>query len=442
MWRKRLAAESGLQASATPWIAGRHGIRRCQRHSNRRGYAENPGIRARRQRKTAWLVRILEHVLGGRSRGSGAKRHDERQYQQAHLAGVFHRVYVPLLAILNVGSLSSTLANRLRPCKFCVGLDSRVLRLGALKRRGCIACDTHFRTVKNSLEFTLQRFVSQRVPEREYRRRRRVAVGTLRLEKLMYRSHLITSVMAIVFLCCAAHDALGEQAESRLWTDSTSHFQVQATLVEQTDLAVRVRTTDGGEITVPTNRLSQADQDYLKSQAAPQDNPFAGGTPMAEVHKFPLHRRRRHGCRAGDTASAVGIKIVGRGNGLARHGHHSGSGVRAHERSVCSRPAARPFPHWRRRGAGESRWMPTTRSAVPVPVNLAEGRFLVSIGRNMSGSPQETRGRIYAVSLAAQESRPGLGPSPGRGGSGITTRPADGRLSSTSWTSSSGVANW
>ena len=64
----------------------------------------------------------------------------------------------PILTV----SLASTLANRLRPCKFCVGFDSRALILGALKRRGFIACDTHFRAVKNSLEFTLRRFVSER----------------------------------------------------------------------------------------------------------------------------------------------------------------------------------------------------------------------------------------------------------------------------------------
>ena len=40
----------------------------------------------------------------------------------------------------------------------------------------------------------------------------------------------------------------------------------------------------------------------------------------------------------------------------------------------------------------------------PVPADVAQGRFLVSIGRNKSGSPQETRGRIYSVSLAGRTS--------------------------------------
>ena len=42
--------------------------------------------------------------------------------------------------------------------------------------------------------------------------------------------------------------------------------------------------------------------------------------------------------------------------------------------------------------------------SMPVPARVAEGGFLVSIGRNKSGSPQETRGRIYWMNLASKKS--------------------------------------
>lgn len=60
----------------------------------------------------------------------------------------------------------------------------------------------------------------------------------------------------------------GQAAEQRLWKDATGKFQIQAVLVEQTATSVRLQTTDGREISVPVQRLSQADQDYLKSRCS------------------------------------------------------------------------------------------------------------------------------------------------------------------------------
>ena len=97
----------------------------------------------------------------------------------------------------------------------------------------------------------------------------------------MYRSILLRFSAAIMVTFVAVN-AYSQQAESRLWKDSTGKFQVRATLLEQTDSSVRLRTADGREISVLVDRLSQEDQDYLQSLNAPNDNPFAGGTPLSK----------------------------------------------------------------------------------------------------------------------------------------------------------------
>jgi len=69
---------------------------------------------------------------------------------------------------------------------------------------------------------------------------------------------------------------LGTQAApGRRWTDSTGKYSVEAELVSIEDGQVRLRKTDGQEITVPMDRLSEADQRYLESlsKRKPDDEP-------------------------------------------------------------------------------------------------------------------------------------------------------------------------
>ncbi len=66
-------------------------------------------------------------------------------------------------------------------------------------------------------------------------------------------------------------------AKARTWTDSTGKFKIDAQLVEFKDDQVTLRRTDGKTISLPLNRLSQQDQQFVKtSQAKPEaENPFA-----------------------------------------------------------------------------------------------------------------------------------------------------------------------
>jgi len=217
----------------------------------------------------------------------------------------------------------------------------------------------------------------------------------------MHRSYLFTFVTAIFFFHVAL-DALGQQAESRLWKDSTGQFQVRATLVEQTDSSVRLHTADGREITVPTNRLSRADQDYLKSLTATKDDPFAGGTPMPQsptaVEPAP-------------SAVVPGtLRSLPESNSLGEEMALPGTGETL---DLAAAPSSEPFapdplpvtPSIPAAVVSVSAVDAYDKICVPVVTDSESGRFLISIGRNKSGKPEETRGRIFAVNLAAKEAQ-------------------------------------
>ncbi len=69
-------------------------------------------------------------------------------------------------------------------------------------------------------------------------------------------------------LCCSG----GNPAEFRLWKDDTGMYSVEAVLVEidGNKNTVLLRKRDGRTVQVPIARLSQADQEYLRSLAQPK----------------------------------------------------------------------------------------------------------------------------------------------------------------------------
>jgi hypothetical protein len=188
---------------------------------------------------------------------------------------------------------------------------------------------------------------------------------------------------------------LGQANEPRLWKDASGKFQVRAMLIEQTATAVRLHTADGREISVPLQRLSQVDQDYLKTLTAPADNPFAGGRPVPGSGA----------ARASPASGAPGTLRGGpesksAGEEMALPGTGTTLDLASAPASAMLVPDPQPdVPTLAAAVVPVSVVDAYDKVAVPVPADFAEGRFLVSIGRNVSGRPQETRGRIYAVSL-------------------------------------------
>ena len=93
----------------------------------------------------------------------------------------------------------------------------------------------------------------------------------------------------------------------RLWTDSTGKFKIEATLKElkkgpplQPYQAV-LQKSDGSRVQIPLNRLSAADQDYLRrssstNQVTPKESPkpIAPATPAApEIIKAPSNPKEQ-----------------------------------------------------------------------------------------------------------------------------------------------------
>ncbi len=73
----------------------------------------------------------------------------------------------------------------------------------------------------------------------------------------------IATLAVLVTLCLPAVPLTARQ-----WTDGTGVFTVEAELVEVSGDSVRLRKPDGQVVTVPLDRLSAADRDYLRSAGA------------------------------------------------------------------------------------------------------------------------------------------------------------------------------
>lgn len=63
----------------------------------------------------------------------------------------------------------------------------------------------------------------------------------------------------------------------RFWTDKSGKFKVKAKLSERVGDQVRLETEDGRLLTVPVAKLSEFDQEFLKTAGNAEGNPFAGG---------------------------------------------------------------------------------------------------------------------------------------------------------------------
>jgi hypothetical protein len=59
-------------------------------------------------------------------------------------------------------------------------------------------------------------------------------------------------------------------AEFRTWKDSSGAFQIEAQLVEAKEGAVKLRRKDGKIVSVPLEKLSDADRKFLESQKKPE----------------------------------------------------------------------------------------------------------------------------------------------------------------------------
>ncbi len=210
----------------------------------------------------------------------------------------------------------------------------------------------------------------------------------------------VTRISVCVVLLGSLLVGPGHAQESaiRTWSDASGKFKVRATLSQQTDSVVVLHTEDGRSVQVPIDRLSQADRDFLESLRAPADNPFAGGEPIGEMAKPTL--AIPGALDALPASSSVGAEMalpaVGKTIDLT-----SSDTLDSFVPEPQRQPAALP----------EAVVTVTEVDAYdkvspPVLVSEQPSVFLVSVGRNKSGKPEETRGRLFVVELAGNRSQP------------------------------------
>ena len=94
------------------------------------------------------------------------------------------------------------------------------------------------------------------------------------------KKYIALCVSVLVFI--AMSGAMIAQ-EERTWRDSTGQFSVEAVLVEFDGETVKLKkTSDNRVVTMPLEKLSFSDQQYLRRQKQNEaNNPFAGGVPAS-----------------------------------------------------------------------------------------------------------------------------------------------------------------
>ncbi|MEI8373995.1 MAG: SHD1 domain-containing protein [Planctomycetota bacterium] len=108
----------------------------------------------------------------------------------------------------------------------------------------------------------------------------------------------------VIFAVLVASSAL---AESRKWTDATGKFSIDAELIGVKDGKVLLKKSNGSQVSVPLERLSEADQ-ALAAQRTPQPAPLAStGTEKSSPSAAPAAPLPK--CR---------IAVVGRGENAAK----------------------------------------------------------------------------------------------------------------------------
>ena len=103
------------------------------------------------------------------------------------------------------------------------------------------------------------------------------------------------------------------KTSAREWTSSTGAFTVEAELVDFEDGKVRLRKADGKVLTLPIDRLSKADQQYLEQLQAKQEDPEQDDPP-ATVSPTQLTGRPQE--LANDDGTPAGKKSFPHGHAV------------------------------------------------------------------------------------------------------------------------------
>lgn len=90
-----------------------------------------------------------------------------------------------------------------------------------------------------------------------------------------------TGCVALLLASAAVLVAQPAGAEVRTWTDSSGAYKVEAEFVDESGGTVRLQRSDGRILSLPLERLSAADQAYVRSQRAATPAPATTADPLA-----------------------------------------------------------------------------------------------------------------------------------------------------------------
>ena len=188
-----------------------------------------------------------------------------------------------------------------------------------------------------------------------------------------------------------------QEASLRTWSDASGQFEVRATLHQHNATTVVLHTEDGRSIQVPIERLSQKDRDHLKSLRTPDDNPFAGGTAIGEMASSPHAAPGSLDAQPPSQSIADSLALPGTGSEIDLD---SAPGSTSFEPDPLPTPTEMP-----EKTVAITEVDAYDRVSSPVLIDPPSLTFAVSVGRNKSGSPDETRGRLFVVGLDSGQSQ-------------------------------------
>lgn len=118
--------------------------------------------------------------------------------------------------------------------------------------------------------------------------------------------------MLIFALLLLSQTLIGQEPPPRTWTDATGKFKTEATLVSRTETTVTLKKTATRDlVTIPLNKLSAADQQYLKENATTSDSKSTQGRTLTadEVAALQKLAKENNGSVEIKEGAIVGVSL-------------------------------------------------------------------------------------------------------------------------------------
>ncbi len=195
-----------------------------------------------------------------------------------------------------------------------------------------------------------------------------------------------------------------DNSAQRTWRDAEGKYSVEAVLLDKTDTTVRLKKADGNVVTVPIARLSKEDRDFLDNLKKTDDNPFAGGSPLPSAAKpaptAPAAPSPASPAPAPNLDPNTPPVLAEPTTPQALPSE--GTTVLLSQSTPTAPLAADPavdIPQLKPGSVLVASTDAYDKVVGPIMLHGPSGLCGVSVGRNVAGRPEETRGQIYLGTL-------------------------------------------